>query len=66
MFDEAYEKEDEEDTDIGEHKSVIMSLLGKPHKSVIMSLLGTIKPHNYVIMYLRGTTSPLFIALSIV
>lgn len=29
VFDEAYEKEDEEDTDIGEHKSVIMSLLGQ-------------------------------------
>ena len=29
VYDEAYEDGDEGDTDIGEHKSVIMSLLGK-------------------------------------
>ena len=28
-YDDAYEDEDEGDTDIGEHKSVIMSLLGE-------------------------------------
>eukprot|EP00116_Pleurobrachia_bachei_P013675 sb/3473937/ len=28
-YDRAYEEEDEQDTDIGEHKSVIMSLLGE-------------------------------------
>ena len=27
-YDRAYEEQDEQDTDIGEHKSVIMSLLG--------------------------------------